>query len=94
MGAESLFDVVDDRRRLDCQTPITFLEVPSDVICARCSLRMYPVEDGIGGYRREGWAPGGIQGQRPPAPDRAKHWHPARGPQDDLTEDAGQRRLV
>jgi hypothetical protein len=83
MGAESLFDVLDDKRCMDCRSPITFLGVPSEVTCRSCGLRMYLTTDGIGRYPREGWAPGGIQGQRRPAVrDRAEHWHPARGPQD------------
>jgi hypothetical protein len=86
MEADSLFDVVDGKRCLDCGAPVTFLGVPGEVTCATCGLRMYLTNDGIGRYPRAGWAPGGIQGQRPGAArDDTRHWHPARGPQD-LTE--------
>jgi hypothetical protein len=80
MGSDSLFDVTGSYC-LDCQAPVTFLGVPSEVTCATCGLRMYLTLDGVGRYPRQGWAPGGIQGERPAGLDRAKHWHPARGPQ-------------
>jgi hypothetical protein len=80
MGAESLFEVTGSYC-LDCQTPVSFMGIPSDATCPRCRLRMYLTEHGIGRYLRSGWSPGGIQGRRP-APSPRRPWHPARGPQE------------
>jgi hypothetical protein len=88
LGSDHLFEM-DDRRCIDCQTPITFLGVPSEATCQSCGLKMYLVDDGIGRYPRGGWTPGGIQGRRP-GQELGGTWHPAQGPQD-LAEEAGRQ---
>jgi hypothetical protein len=58
MGAESLFEVTGSYC-VDCQTPVTFLGVPSDALCPSCGLHMYLTENGISRHPRtvRAWHP-------------------------------------
>jgi hypothetical protein len=90
VGAESLFEVTGSYC-LDCQTPFTFMGIPSDATCNTCGLRMYLTEHGIGRYPRADWTPGGIQGQKP-APVPGPRWHPARRAQELTQDGVGQHQ--